>query len=574
MPEILEAVPNDPDAQANFDQLNEGDRGLVVELAKYFDRRVANTLRAKMRAEKRDYDAQGETKKTPFALRNITDPHERAFIMANTVGFATTHGCTGGCDWCCYDAFTTGDLEVTPLDQKKHFLDEYADAFAAVHANPDTAKEAARCAVQRLALYVATDPFDDPDVLQITQYSNEKFGATPALSTVIPNRGEEAFKYLTAAARKHHDAEMLETFIKNGDKWARQQMAKFKIPSLDAMEKIELRLIHLGSLKSFYGEDGMLFKLLPMIDEKQRAMTYSGHEEMFQFYGFGDIGNLPAEELSSLKERAKQKIEEDEKALDPYKNLLKSNRSLASLLKKEYETVLERCGMGPIDSYFGSGSEEEVAAIPKKIAAYKKQLQDERVPNPGQMRVSITKRREKLVRELLASGKHYFKTEGRDGALYDLNSENNSGFFISGRNFFNSGKEHPARYNKQGISCQNGMFLTPFVLTNSVAGEITHNHPQGRIVVPYQGLRDDSELSTSNTPLGEILPHVIVINDTDFGGIMNPPDKILVLDGKKRLRNIKFDHTTYCVIKDEIVKENVESLADINGVNYKMKNIA
>jgi len=130
--------------------------------------------------------------------------------------------------------------------------------------------------------------------------------------------------------------------------------------------------------------------------------------------------------------------------------------------------------------------------------------------------------------------------------------------------YFDRRAAETLKINGYGISCMNGMIISPFGLMNSVTGNISHAFPQGRMMAPYRGLKRGGALLEKGADLGSILSEVIVLRNPDF--FDEAPDSIFIYDGDKRIRKIVYDHKTFQVIEDRIVRENVHSLNDLAGL--------
>ena len=177
-------------------------------------------------------------------------------------------------------------------------------------------------------------------------------------------------------------------------------------------------------------------------------------------------------------------------------------------------------------------------------------------PDVGTIRVSRTPHRARFVDALLAEEKFHFKVSDRD----ENNLPGSGKIFEAGKKHFDSGKE----VGEYGISCINGMQLSPFGLLNIATGKLTRQYPQGRMMVPFKGLKKSDGLANPNDDLGKLLENVIVLKTSEL--FNSPPDYIFVYDGKNRVRKIEFDHATYRIISDVVVRENVTSLDGLEGL--------
>lgn len=115
--------------------------------------------------------------------------------------------------------------------------------------------------------------------------------------------------------------------------------------------------------------------------------------------------------------------------------------------------------------------------------------------------------------------------------------------------------------------CHDGVILTPLGVFNVLVGKVTHEFPRGRVMVPFKGfMKEGNVLASQGTPVEHILDHVVVLKSPHFHSVRrnaDPYTKVFVYDGEKRVREIHFNHETYEVIEDRIVRENVRSMDDV-----------
>lgn len=514
--------------------LDEQDLALAVHLSKYFDRRTVETLRTEIRAKKHSYDLEGgglDVPKTPFALRNINDPVERQFVLGNIATFATVHGCTGGCDWCCFDAYLTKDLETVPLAQKEHFMDEFAGLAGNV---PNAPAKLSQTALSELVLYSDNDPFDDPDLVSMMTYAHNKHGITPILSTVLPKRGEENFRYLTELAAKHKKLKDLRNF--------RVEFARVKSLAETRGFKSMKEIYEMLDKKKAYGIVKALLGVLEntkTLDADTRKVVTSANLERYNWalgiFGLGTVDDYLDKDVGDLS----VKFGELKVDLDNNNEWIQ----ILPLFKRVYEKVSAEFGAVDLKNLEFDKTAEDLKRLINGL-----QTELTGLPDVGTIRVSRASHRAKAIDELALDGRYHFKTSDRGTPLQ------------AGKNFFNSGKQ----VNDYGISCLNGMQLSPFGLLNTATGNISHDFPQGRVMVPYRGLIKGNNLSKSGDDLSSFLENVVVVRTADF--FDEAPGNIYVYDGDQRVRKIVYDHKTYKVVSDTVVRENVKSLADLKGL--------
>lgn len=210
LPEAIDLAERVARKDFSPEEVHEGDLAIVAHLVGRYRKDLLLAARSELSLRKSGYDQQNPPMKTPFALRDIKDPVERKLIFSNLDSFATTHGCTGGCQFCGADAFITNQIITIPLPQKIHFFDEL---HASLHEADET-DATFKNFVRGMPLYADSDSFDDPDIAELMKYLYGKYGVTPMLSTTLPKRGEENFKYLAGAAQKHAELRLGEDLQK------------------------------------------------------------------------------------------------------------------------------------------------------------------------------------------------------------------------------------------------------------------------------------------------------------------------------------------------------------------------
>lgn len=191
------------ESATSVDSLDDPSLALINHLAMYFGKDLRGTLRSTMRERKRLYDASEPEHKTPYALRNITDPLERGAILSSISAFSTTQGCSGGCTKCGYDALLTNDIEVMPLGQKLHFYDELVATIASVDPR------LVPVIIEQTMQYHDSNSFDDPDVVAIAKHVYDISGAVPRLSNNSSTVGIGNFMHLAEISEKYRLLESL-----------------------------------------------------------------------------------------------------------------------------------------------------------------------------------------------------------------------------------------------------------------------------------------------------------------------------------------------------------------------------
>jgi hypothetical protein len=538
-PEIIDAVGNSTPNEARkiAQGLEGGDASLLVHMGRYFRRDVANALRGDARRIKQEYDSSGEQYKTPLALRDITDSQERKVVFANISHFGTTQGCSGGCKWCGVDAFSTNDIEVTPPQQVSHFFDEYVSHMSELRDDPAFI----RSCMSYMGFYNDSDPFNDPNILQIMTELYKKTGGVPSLSTVIPRSGENAFMEYTAIARKHYDLKQLKDFST-----IRVFLFRAGYTSVSEFLETEERFLKLEELRKLYSRIARL-KHFPQFSKEE--------SDLMNYYALAQHEGCKRDGPGVFLECIGQKIYDEEKALRFYPG--KKIRYKVGRLIKAYDGFFERQSLGTLEKYYGPGSSEAMGTLREKIGKTEAELKD--VPQFREIRVSLKPQRERFAVDLLGSKNHLF-------GIYDRSDK----IRFAGKRFFDSGQSATSIAGGYGIVDCNGMELSPFMLANSVAGKITHDFPQGRVLVPYKGLSEESGVQAKRgDSLGAILPHIIVILDY-WNYLSKPPNNIHVYDGRN-IRRIRFSRRSYNVISDEVVKKDVDSLDDISRFNFRLR---
>ncbi len=535
IPRVRAALNN-----GGLSHLERGDLALAAHLGKYFERSVAMALRGEIGAVKREYDSNGEDYKTPFALAEIDDPLHREMVLGNVTSFATTQGCTGGCDWCCYDALPVAakNLEVVPLQQKLHFFDELFDLVSSVSKDPEFLKRV----IHGIGLYMDTDPFDDPDVVTVATHIYKKWGATPFFSTVVPRSGVENFKILAKAAAKHERVRNLQALS--------GEFAVVKKGFLD-LGMTDSRQINflLRDSQSFVkiGNFSRLLDNIAGLDEVTRRLVLevngASFDQYLEAFGLGraiDYMDGGSSNFPKLNEFLATRI----RVYDKFEILL----SQLVNLRLRYCDDFASLGIGKIED-FDFMSEGNIQFMNSDIALMVGEVSS--MPDVGEMRVSLVEHREREVEKLMVDPDYRFYANGRGAVVSDPGDN----VMLAGKAFFDSGRDNVG----YGIACNQGMKLTPFGLFNVIPGRITHEFPQGRVMVPFAGLGTSSELAQEGDRLDTVLENTIAIYRTTFKSPMAPAD-LYVYDGMKRVRRIHFDHLTYEVLKDEVVQEDVASL--------------
>jgi hypothetical protein len=541
-PAVIDAVRKQI-TEVDVEGLEMGDKdlALVVHLAKYFDRKTAIALIGKMRALKREYDEGGDGYKTPFALRNIENPIERSFILSNISAFSSTHGCTGGCSWCMYDAFATKDLEVVPLDQKKHFFDEYSRTFEDVGGD-----ELAQTAVGKLGFYMDTDPFDDPDLVELMRYVYSSVAVTPILSTVVPHRGMNNFKELTSLAARHEVIRELEKMLNEIDK-LKVQAKKLGIHDLEHLSFLNFEAQRFNALERFI----LLCESTETLDSGTKRLVFEANKDVFgpvlDFFKRGALDDYIEFEAGALEELKSFALLVEEKI-----KLFEDFRSKVTEFRLAFAASYEGAGFGRVEK-FDFLKDASLSGVRSFCDEEKEALEGE--PDIGEIRVSYVSHREKALSSMLSDGGNYrFALHGRDSTILHIEDSTRLG----GKDFFDSGKEDGGG----GIACNHSMKLTPYGLFNVLAGVITHDYPQGRIMVPYEGLVVDGVVAEEGSDISKVLQQTVVIFQKYFKS-GNGPDYIYVYDGSKRVRKITFNLHTFKVVSDEIVRENIDSIEQI-----------
>jgi len=192
---------------SSVESIDDPDLSLINHLAMYFGRDLRATLRSTMRQRKRSYDAEGESYKTPYALRNVKDKLERAILLSSISAFSTTQGCTGGCARCGYDALLTNDIEVIPLEQKLNFYDELVSVIS------ETEPSLLPVIIRQIMQFHDSNSFDDPDVVHVARHVYRLAGAVPQLSNNSSSVGMGNLMYLAQSSEKHRLREALSELI-------------------------------------------------------------------------------------------------------------------------------------------------------------------------------------------------------------------------------------------------------------------------------------------------------------------------------------------------------------------------
>lgn len=538
-PSLIARVQKEGENPADFaESLEEPDLALAVHLGKYFDRRTAETLRTEIRAKKRSYDLEGDgpdESKTPFALRNIKDPEERKLVIGNIGGFSTVHGCTGGCDWCCFDAYLTKDLETIPVAQKQHFFDEMATLTDGV---PGVYPELSKKVLARLLLYGDNDAFDDTDIVPLMTHSFNKHGVTPVLSTVVTKRGEENFRYLTEIAARYKQLDDLRDF--------RTQLANIKflakksgLNTMAEVFEVADKRSALGIIKGLVGVFNNTKGFAPDLIELILLANIDEYNWALEVCGLGCVDDY-------LKGRDTSELEEKDSNIEP------DWRTLLVFFKVAYAKVASKFDSADLGTM---NFNDAIADVCRFILDSEKELAG--LPNVGTIRVSRDSSRAKVVDVLSSERKYHFTADDRNenGVPGDRGS-----IMVAGKRFFESGE----KVGDDGISCFNGMQLSPFGLMNRASVRISHDFPQGRVLVPYKGLIKLNNLAKPGDSLSDFLSNVIVLRSA--GVLAGGSEYIYVYDGDKRIRKIVYAKDAAKVVSDTIVCENVKSLTDLKGL--------
>ncbi len=172
----------------------------------------------------------------------------------------------------------------------------------------------------------------------------------------------------------------------------------------------------------------------------------------------------------------------------------------------------------------------------------------------GRIRVSGPPHRLRLVKKIDTSRQLFFDQSFRTTGEYIEEP------IPSGIHFFKSGKG----LGGYGIHCLNGFSVTPFGVFNKVGGRISHEYPQGRIIVPFKGFQRDNPLGKKGDDLGGLLTNCIVLRSSNI-----TPNRLftelLLYDGQKRVRKVHFNGTDYRVISDQVIEEGVENPEDVKA---------
>lgn len=544
-PRVVEQVNDYADGLVDGEvELEEGDLALVAHMGKYFNRGFALALRGQIAGMKSAYDAEGPELKTPYALRDFKNPEERAWILANMVGFATTHGCTGACAWCCYDALPLGakDLAVTPLAQKLHFFDELVAVGESVESG------FGQVLVKKLFLHGDSDSFDDPDIVELVTYLYNKVGALPQLSTVVPKSGEANFKHLAALARRFSDMKVLANFL-----------AEFKVLALrakgggfggmaDLIEFAE-RQKGIGVLQSFMST---LDSIRPLNLDLRALVLQANAEAYNQALAMFNLGTI-----DDYIEQGGDGFKVLESISAQYKSAVKDKFNWVAVLpvlREMYEDSFRRLGLDFATLRFDEESLAELESVLSAEAAALNGRPDLAATDTGRVRISVVQHRERIVEAMRVSGDYLFQVEPRD--LKSLGRD--ASMRLTGIKFAESGAE----VGGYGITCKQGIELTPFGVFNAVPGLVTKDYPQGRVFVPFGGLVKANLPLDEGDDLAKILDQVIVLNRGHFAAD-EPPEEFFVYDGDANIRRIVFNHETYRVKSDRVVMEGVSDLSVI-----------
>lgn len=548
-PEDAASFDPEREAQRILETAEAADLPLLVHMGAFY-RKIGMVLRAHLIAQKREYDATDPASKTPFALRDITDEPTRDFLFKNISSFATTHGCTGGCTWCCFAAVLTssGQVETIPLDQKKHFFDEilrrvpHREIIKKGMGGTDT-----------FYMYQDTDPFDDPDLLELLQYLYARYGGVPFLSTVVPPRGQglEAFKRLTADSKQYRRAEKLSevlTLLQRGQ----LLLAETPFRTIEEAANLERYFDHETALRRCVSA---LWQLEGRVEEGAENIMVAGENLEVLNEACREIGHplfvegssVSLNEIKDLTYQVRKAEFKERTGHDIEPRVTQELNRISNALRDHYHST-ESEGLGGLQEYIDGT--RPLSDIEAAIAAIEAPLQG-RV-DVGTVRVSYTRHRSALVDALVAEGRYHFDKSDRDAGPQSKPAT------LSGVDFFKSGKERGGF----GIHCISGVVVSPFGVFNEVGGRITRDYPQGQIVVPFKGLTPNPDLSQPGDDLGHVLEHVIVIRAPHVN-LNHPYQEVYVYDGLKRVRHLRFNNVSYTIENDTVVQEGVERMEDV-----------
>jgi hypothetical protein len=549
-------------AQRDLDvnSLNEGDLALLVHLASFFRAKAMKVFRPTIQDSKRSYDErEGDSYKTLFALKDITDPQERHFVTQNVFSLATVNGCTGGrwgCAKPCYlAALQIKDLkllEVIPLEQKKHFFDEVLGPM-----DSDQRQDW----VGNFYMHDDNDPFDDPDIVELMDYLYNTYGVVTPMTTTVPAHAEEAFKRLAGDAAKYNDVLILEEFVAEV-KRVREGLEKSSFSSIADWEAkcTEVSKPYdewCGLLDSLawdlndYGHEGITPRKLWVEPESALAGINSMMELVGQpLIGMDDSVTWGPIQLliNGLKVKKREALVEAGLDLD---------LKLTGISIDCYD-LLKNLGFKDSDDFLDLDRAEFLERVKLEVSVLKESLQG-RADMGDFIRVTSLDKTESRNSEWDESEEFLFK------------NLKGSEFMVAGKVFYDSKK----KVGGYALDCHDGVAITAFGVFNTLAGKVTRDFPRGRVMVPFKGfLREENALAKEGDSVENILENVVVMRSPHFKHApkKNPYKEVFIYDGSQRVRKICFDHETYKVITDVVVQENVESMNDLT-VEYERTNI-
>lgn len=524
----------DPESLAK--NLDEGDLAFLAQTGRYFNRCFALALRGKLVELKDAYDNEGgiNSEKPPFPLRNIKNQNELDILLSNISMLGTTQGCKGACaDRCGLDAFPTKDIIQIPLAQKKKLFDDTINAVCKVNRDPEFVKSF----IRQLMLYGDNDALSDTDIYELMAYLYEKFGATPVVSTTLPEGSHDAFKRLASDSRQHLELEDLRSLLNEYDEtlefvrlWTEEG------GNLDTLYKHCVSINNLNQLEIFLKRLEYYYETRDAGESDLKGYMY---DSALEYFGLGTTSDFldadgptamrrVSDIISSEKDK-NSKYEKNEKQLDVL-------RYAAYTFGEEFVEMLRR-----FTGTEGKRSLEEEVRQREEGLKGKPYVQDIMVTNIGENSETIKE----------------FKKEGKYNFLERVRED----FKVAGKKFFDSGENDSDEF---GIMNDSGIQFTPLAVFNYVYGFKSHDYPQGRIFVPFKGLTANSRLAVEGQDLGELLTHVIVLNGTvKIEDLPKRQKDVFVFDGDSRVRKITYDGKNYKVISDKVVKEGIRSIKDI-----------
>jgi hypothetical protein len=208
--EWLLAHPSEDIPEEVWGQIKAARQYLKPILLRCGNREIAKVIRRALIKAKRDYDLSGPESKTPYALRSFQEGTlDREVVVCNVSGFATTHGCSGGCKMCGADAYPArlSDVEVVPLEQKKHFLKEYSESTRAAMMG--------KYIHSKILLYDDSDPFNDPDLFEVLEHLCSLGEKALGVSTSVPNGTSEYLEKFSVMMKRYHELTWVRLAVKS-----------------------------------------------------------------------------------------------------------------------------------------------------------------------------------------------------------------------------------------------------------------------------------------------------------------------------------------------------------------------